>query len=61
VVRDGQQGGAESQPFMEQLDAATAAELRRLGQWSGFRAEQVLTRQGEPGDAVLIVDSAWSR
>jgi CRP/FNR family cyclic AMP-dependent transcriptional regulator len=48
---------ADNQPFMDQMNAATAAALRQLGQWRGFAAKEVLSRQGEPGKSVLIVDS----
>jgi len=52
-----ERGGAASQPFMDHLDAAAGAELRRLGQWQEFRADQMLSRQGEPGTGVLLIDS----
>jgi CRP-like cAMP-binding protein len=49
--------GRDGRPFIDHLDAATAGELRKLGQWRAFRAGQVLTRHGEPGKEALLVDS----
>lgn len=51
----GPPNGADT--FFDRLDTATVQQLRRLGRQWDFATQQVLTRQGEPGDAVLIIDS----
>ena len=58
----GHRAGSEPDPppggnrtFLDHLDPATVDRLCRLGARREFRAQQVLTRQGEPGHAVLIV------
>jgi CRP/FNR family transcriptional regulator, cyclic AMP receptor protein len=41
--------------FLDCLDPVMADRLVRLGRARAFRSEEILSRQGEPGDAVLIV------
>lgn len=53
--RDPQTGA--DRPFVDRLDRRTAGELRGLGRRREFREQQVISRQGDRGDAILIIDS----
>jgi CRP/FNR family transcriptional regulator, cyclic AMP receptor protein len=52
--RDG--GTGIGRTFFERLDDRTAAALRSLGRRRDFRDGQVLSRQGQPGGSVLLLD-----
>lgn len=45
----------DDRTFLDSLDRATTAGLVGLGRTRTFRGQEVLSRQGEPGDTVLIV------